>query len=122
MRGAKKVLIVDDCVVMRSMIRDILSKNGFKVVGQAKNGAEAIDLYRRLRPDLVTMDIVMPGEMGIDVVKKIITVDPDAKVLMVSGLNQRNLIVQAMENGAREFVIKPFDQKDLLEAAGKACA
>lgn len=122
MSEAKKVLIVDDSVVMRSMIRDILSKNGFDVIGQAKNGAEAFELYTKLHPDLVTMDVIMPGETGIDVVKRIMTVDPNAKVLMVSGLNQKNLVMQAMENGAREFVVKPFEHKDLVEAASKACA
>ncbi|MEM0449582.1 MAG: response regulator [Methanomassiliicoccales archaeon] len=122
MSGAKRVLIVDDSVVMRSMIKDILSKNGFEVVGQAKNGAEAFELYTKLKPDLVTMDVIMPGETGIEVVKRIMAVDPNARVLMVSGLNQKNLVMQAMENGAREFVVKPFEHKDLVEAACKACA
>lgn len=122
MSDARKVLIVDDSVVMRTMIRDVLTKNGFEVVGQAKNGVEAMDLYTKLRPDLVTMDVIMPGETGIDVVKKIMAVDAGAKILMVSGLNQKSLVLQAMESGAREFVVKPFEHKDLIEAANKAAA
>lgn len=120
MSDARKVLIVDDSVVMRAMIKDVLTKNGFEVVGQAKNGVEALDLFIKLRPDLVTMDVIMPGETGIEVVKKIISTDASAKILMVSGLNQKTLVMQAMESGAREFVVKPFEHKDLVEAATKA--
>ncbi|QLH74267.1 MAG: response regulator [Methanomassiliicoccales archaeon] len=119
MSEPKSVLIVDDSMVMRSMIKDVLSKNGFNVVGQAKNGQEAVALYQQLRPNLITMDVVMPGETGIDVVKKIMAVDPSAKVLMVSGLNQKNLVIQAMENGAKDYIVKPFDPQDLLRAANK---
>jgi two-component system, chemotaxis family, chemotaxis protein CheY len=119
MSDPKKVLICDDSIVMRKMINDILSRNGFSVVGQAKNGAEAVELYSKLQPDLVTMDIIMPGEPGVEIVKKIVTLDAKARIMMVTGLSQKNLVLQAMENGAREFVVKPFDESALLEAAAK---
>jgi two-component system chemotaxis response regulator CheY len=119
MSDPKKVLICDDSIVMRKMINDILSRNGFSVVGQAKNGVEAVDLYSKLQPDLVTMDIIMPGEPGVEIVKKIVTMDSKARIMMVTGLSQKNLVLQAMENGAREFVVKPFDESALLEAAAK---
>jgi two-component system chemotaxis response regulator CheY len=119
MSEPKKVLICDDSIVMRKMINDILSRNGFNVVGQAKNGVEAVDLYSKLQPDLVTMDIIMPGEPGVEIVKKIVTIDSKARIMMVTGLSQKNLVLQAMENGAREFVVKPFEESALLEAAAK---
>ena len=119
MSDPKKVLICDDSIVMRKMINDILSRNGFNVVGQAKNGVEAVELYSKLQPDLVTMDIIMPGEPGVEIVKKIVTIDSKARIMMVTGLSQKNLALQAMENGAREFVVKPFDESALLEAAAK---
>ena len=119
MSDPKKVLICDDSIVMRKMINDILSRNGFNVVGQAKNGVEAVELYSKLQPDLVTMDIIMPGEPGVEIVKKIVTLDAKARIMIVTGLSQKNLVLQAMENGAREFVVKPFDESALLEAAAK---
>ena len=119
MSDPKKVLICDDSIVMRKMINDILSRNGYNVVGQAKNGVEAVELYSKLQPDLVTMDIIMPGEPGVEIVKKIVTIDSNARIMMVTGLSQKNLVLQAMENGAREFVVKPFEESDLLAAAAK---
>ncbi len=119
MSEQKKVLVVDDSMVMRAMISDILTKDGFKVVGQAKNGKEAVDQYAKLHPDLVTMDIIMPGEHGTDVVKKIIEVDKDARIIIVSGLNQKSLVMQALDNGARDFLVKPFENNELIEAAHK---
>jgi two-component system chemotaxis response regulator CheY len=116
---AKKVLIVDDSLVMRSMIKEVLTKNGYVVVGQARNGKEAVDLYGTLKPDLVTMDVIMPGEQGTEVIKKLRGIDAEARIMVVSGLNQKNLVIQAMENGAKEYVVKPFEEKDLLEAARK---
>jgi two-component system chemotaxis response regulator CheY len=119
MSDPKKVLIVDDSMVMRAMIKDVLTKDGYNVVGQAKNGKEALEAYPKLLPDLVTMDIIMPGEHGTDIVKKMLDIDKDARIIIVSGLNQKNLVMQAMDNGAREFLVKPFENKDLLEAARK---
>ncbi|HSV42463.1 MAG TPA: response regulator [Methanomassiliicoccales archaeon] len=119
MSEPKKVMIVDDSMVMRSMIKDVLTKNGFNVVGQAKCVADAVTLYPQLKPDLVTMDVVMPGETGIEGVKKLVAMDATARVLMVSGLNQKNLVIQAMENGAIDYIVKPFEADDLLKAALK---
>jgi two-component system chemotaxis response regulator CheY len=119
MSNQKKVLVVDDSMVMRAMISDILTKDGYQVVGQAKNGKEAVEQYVKLSPDLVTMDIIMPGEHGTDVVKKIVEVDKDARIIIVSGLNQKSLVMQALDNGARDFLVKPFENAELLEAAHK---
>ncbi|NLT37794.1 MAG: response regulator [Methanomassiliicoccus sp.] len=119
MSNPKKVMIVDDSMVMRAMIKDVLTKEGFEVVGQAKNGKEALEQYPKLNPDLVTMDIIMPGEHGTDVVKKMMDLDKDARIIIVSGLNQKNLVMQAMDNGAKEFLVKPFENKELIEAAMK---
>jgi two-component system, chemotaxis family, chemotaxis protein CheY len=119
MSEPKKVMIVDDSMVMRNMIRDVLSKNGFNIVGQAKCVADAVAMYPQLTPDLVTMDVVMPGETGIEGVKKLKALDPSVSVLMVSGLNQKNLVIQAMENGAKDYIVKPFEADDLLKAALK---
>jgi len=122
MSDPKKVMIVDDSMVMRNMIRDVLTKNGYNVVGQAKCVADAVTLYPQLQPDLVTMDVVMPGETGIEGVKKLKALDPAVRVLMVSGLNQKNLVIQAMENGAKDYIVKPFEADDLLKAAQKVTA
>jgi len=122
MSEPKKVMIVDDSMVMRNMIRDVLTKNGFNVVGQAKCVADAVTMYPQLKPDMVTMDVVMPGETGIEGVKKLVAIDPAVRVLMVSGLNQKNLVIQAMENGAKDYIVKPFEADDLLKAAQKVSA
>ena len=116
---SRKVMIVDDAIFMRNMIRDVLTKNGFNVVGQAKCVADAVTMYPQVLPDLVTMDVVMPGETGIEGVKKLKALDPTVSVLMVSGLNQKNLVIQAMENGAKDYIVKPFEADDLLKAALK---
>jgi two-component system chemotaxis response regulator CheY len=120
MSETKSVLIVDDSVVMRSLIGDILEKEEFNVVGQAQDGGEAVDMYQKLNPDLVTMDIVMPGGPGIDALKRIIDQDPNARVIVVSGLHQKSLLIEALEAGARDYVIKPFTDRELLEAAKKS--
>jgi two-component system chemotaxis response regulator CheY len=116
----KSVLIVDDSLVMRSLIGDILEKEDFSVVGQAQDGGEAVEMYRKLSPDLVTMDIVMPGGPGIDALRKIIDHDKNARVIVVSGLHQKSLLIEALEAGARDYVIKPFTDRELLEAAKKS--
>lgn len=121
MSSKKKVLVADDSIVMRKMITDILWNDGFEVVGEAKDGGEALIKYKELNPNLVTMDIVMPREHGIDALKSIIDFDPDARVIVVSGLHQKSLLMEALGAGARDYVIKPFEKKELLEAARK-CA
>ncbi|HEV2147072.1 MAG TPA: response regulator [Longimicrobiaceae bacterium] len=113
---AQKVLICDDAIFMRTMIGDILTQAGFEIVGEAETGLQAVEKYRQLRPDLVTMDIVMPDMGGIDAVREIIKDDPGAKVLMCSAMGQQALVIEAIQAGARDFVVKPFQPSRVLEA------
>jgi two-component system, chemotaxis family, chemotaxis protein CheY len=117
---APSVLIVDDALFMRMMIKDILSKDGFEIVGEAENGVEAVKKYAELHPDLVTMDIVMPEMDGIEAVRNIIKIDPGARVLMCSAMGQQPLVVEALEAGAKDFIIKPFQPAKVVEAVRKA--
>jgi len=110
------VLICDDAVFMRTMISDILAESGFEVVGQAETGVQAIERYKTLRPDLVTMDIVMPDMGGIDAVREITSFDANAKILMCSAMGQQALVVEAIQAGAKDFVVKPFQPSRVLEA------
>lgn len=113
---ADTVLICDDAMFMRKMLADILGDAGFEVVGEAETGAQAIEKYREVDPDLVTMDIVMPDMGGIDAVRVITEEDPDARILMCSAMGQQGLVVEAIEAGARDFVVKPFQPSRVLEA------
>lgn len=119
MNNGCRVLIVDDSQVMREMIGDILKNQGFEVAGEAKDGHEALDQYKKLKPDIVTMDVVMPKEHGIDAVKKIIAVDKNARIIIISGLYQKTLVMEALEAGASDYVIKPFDPSELIETVKK---
>jgi two-component system chemotaxis response regulator CheY len=119
---SQRVLIVDDAIFMRTMIGDILKQAGFDIVGEASNGVEAVEKYKELNPDLVTMDIVMPDMGGIDAVKEIIKVDPDARILMCSAMGQQGLVVEAIQAGARDFVVKPFQPSRVLEAIQRLLA
>ncbi|MEE9156091.1 MAG: response regulator [Gemmatimonadota bacterium] len=110
------VLIVDDAIFMRTMIADIFKQAGFEVVGEASNGVEAVQKYKELQPDMVTMDIVMPDMGGIDAVREIVKDYPDAKILMCSAMGQQGLVVEAIQAGARDFVVKPFQASRVLEA------
>ncbi len=110
------VLICDDAIFMRRMISDILSQAGYQVVGEAANGLQAVEMYTNLRPDLVTMDIVMPDMGGIDAVREIMKVDPEARILMCSAMGQQALVIEAIEAGARDFIVKPFQPGRVLEA------
>ena len=110
-----KILIVDDAIFMRSMIRDLFARGPFVVAGEAGNGVEAIRLYQELRPDLTTMDIVMPEMDGITALKEIMHFDPSAKVVMCSALGQEALIAEAIESGARDFIVKPFQPGRVLK-------
>jgi two-component system chemotaxis response regulator CheY len=112
----RTVLICDDAVFMRTMLSDILSNAGFSVVGQAQTGSEAVAKYKELQPDLVTMDIVMPDMGGIEAVRAIVAEFPDAKILMCSAMGQQSLVVEAIQAGARDFVVKPFQPSRVLEA------
>lgn len=115
-----KVLIVDDAAFMRMMIKDILEKNGFEVVGEANNGIKAVELYKKERPDVVTMDITMPDMDGIEAVKQIKAFDPAAKVIMCSAMGQQTMVMDAIRAGARDFIVKPFQADRVLEAIRKA--
>ncbi len=113
---SQTVLICDDAIFMRTMLGDILTQSGFTIVGEAETGVQAIDRYKQLRPDLVTMDIVMPDMGGIDAVREITKFDPSARVLMCSAMGQQALVVEAIQAGAKDFVVKPFQPSRVLEA------
>ena len=113
---SQTVLICDDAIFMRTMIGDILTQAGFQIVGEAETGVQAVDKYRSLKPDLVTMDIVMPDMGGIEAVREICKTDPDAKILMCSAMGQQALVVEAIQAGAKDFVVKPFQPSRVLEA------
>src|SRR5436309_12698938 len=110
------VLVWDDAIFMRTMVADILAQAGFEVVGEAETGTQAVEKYRQLKPDRVTMDIVMPDMGGIDAVREIVKQDPDAKILMCSAMGQQALVVEAIQAGAKDFVVKPFQPSRVLEA------
>ena len=116
---AKRVLIVDDAAFMRMMIKDILTKNGFEVVGEAKDGLQAIDKYKELSPDLVTMDITMPEMDGIAALKEIKNINTDAKVIMCSAMGQQAMVIDAIQAGANDFIVKPFQADRVIEAIKK---
>ena len=113
---SQTVLICDDAIFMRTMIGDILTQAGFQIVGEAETGVQAVEKYRSLKPDLVTMDIVMPDMGGIDAVREIMKDDPAAKILMCSAMGQQALVVEAIQAGAKDFVVKPFQPSRVLEA------
>ena len=110
------MLVCDDAIFMRTMISDILSQAGFEIVGEAESGLQAVEKFRQLKPDLVTMDIVMPDMGGIEAVREICKTDPDAKILMWSAMGQQALVVEAIQAGAKDFVVKPFQPSRVLEA------
>jgi two-component system chemotaxis response regulator CheY len=110
------VLVCDDAIFMRTMIGDILTQAGFSIVCEAETGREAVEKYKQLKPDLVTMDIVMPDMGGIEAVREICKTDPDAKILMCSAMGQQALVVEAVQAGAKDFVVKPFQPSRVLEA------
>ncbi|SHG57941.1 two-component system, chemotaxis family, response regulator CheY [Thermosyntropha lipolytica DSM 11003] len=116
----KRILIVDDAAFMRMMIKDILTKNGYEVVGEAENGQVAVEKYQELKPDLVTMDITMPEMDGITAVKAIKAIDPNARIIMCSAMGQQSMVIDAIQAGARDFIVKPFQPERVLEAVSKA--
>ena len=115
----KKVLIVDDAAFMRVSIRNIVSKNGFEVVGEAENGAVAVQKYAELQPDIVTMDITMPEMDGLEALKAIRKMDPGATVIMISALGQESMVRDAVLSGAKGFVVKPFKEETINAALAK---
>lgn len=120
--SSSTVLVCDDAVFMRTMVSDILSQAGFTVVGEAENGKQAVEKYQQLRPDLVTMDIIMPEMGGIEAVRKITQIDPGARILMCSAMGQQSLVQEALQAGARDFVVKPFQPSRVLEAVQRVLA
>ena len=114
-----RVLITDDAAFMRMMLKDILIKGGYDVVGEAINGADAIEKYKELKPDLVTLDITMPEMDGIEAVKQIKAVNPAAKVIMCSAMGQQSMVMDAIKAGANDFIVKPFQADRVLEAVKK---
>ncbi|MCL2008950.1 MAG: response regulator [Synergistaceae bacterium] len=115
----KKVLIVDDAAFMRMMLKDILQKNDYEIVGEAENGKLAVAAYQKYQPDIVTMDITMPEMNGIDAVKAIKTLDPGAKIVMVSAMGQQPMVIEAIQAGANDFIVKPFQPERVVEAISK---
>lgn len=116
---AKNILICDDAAFMRMMIKDILTKNGYNVVGEAENGAKAVEKYLELKPDLTLMDITMPELDGIGALKKIKENDPAATVIMCSAMGQQAMVIESIQAGAKDFIVKPFQADRVLEAVKK---
>lgn len=114
-----RVLVVDDAAFMRMMIKDILKKGGYEVVGEAEDGVKAVERYKELQPDLVTMDITMPEMDGITAVKEIRKINPDAVIIMCSAMGQQAMVIDAIQAGAKDFVVKPFQPDRVLEAVKK---
>ncbi|MHC1695459.1 MAG: response regulator [Eubacteriales bacterium] len=117
-----KVLIVDDAAFMRLAIKNVLEKNGFLVVGDAKNGQEGIEKFQSCDPDIVTMDITMPDMTGIEALKKIRSIDPKAKVVMVSAMGQEAMVKEAIINGAKSFIVKPYKEEHITQTLLKIAA
>ncbi|QJD83369.1 response regulator [Cohnella herbarum] len=116
---ANRILIVDDAAFMRMMIRDILTKNGYEVVGEAQDGAQAIEKFKEFTPDLITMDITMPEMDGITALKEIRKLDSNAKVIMCSAMGQQAMVIDAIQAGAKDFIVKPFQADRVIEAIKK---
>ena len=116
---AKNILICDDAAFMRMMIKDILTKNGYNVAGEAENGAKAVEKYNELKPDLVLMDITMPEMDGIQALKTIKAGDPSAMVIMCSAMGQQAMVIESIQAGAKDFIVKPFQADRVLEAVRK---
>lgn len=117
---AKNIMICDDAAFMRMMIKDILTKNGYNVAAEAENGARAVEKYTEVKPDLVLMDITMPELDGIQALKKIKEMDPGATVIMCSAMGQQAMVIESIQSGAKDFIVKPFQADRVLEAVKKA--
>ncbi len=110
---AKRLLIVDDALIMRKRIKDIAEKAGWEVAGEAANGEEAVEMYRKESPDLVTLDIVMPKMDGVTALKQVLAADPQARVVMISAVDQKEKLSECIGTGAVDFIVKPFDSARL---------
>ena len=116
---AKNILICDDAAFMRMMIKDILTKNGYNIAGEAENGLRAIEKYAEVKPDLVLMDITMPEMDGIEALKRIKAADPNASVIMCSAMGQQAMVIESIQAGAKDFIVKPFQADRVIEAVQK---
>lgn len=117
---AKTVLITDDTAFMRMTLKNVIQKNGFDVIGEAADGEEAVSRYKELKPDLVTMDITMPKMDGITAIKEIMKHDSNAKIIVCSAMGQKPMVIEALNAGAKDFLVKPFDAERVIEALHKA--
>ncbi|MCW2277931.1 response regulator [Heliophilum fasciatum] len=117
---SNRILIVDDAAFMRMMVKDILTKNGYQVVAEAENGAIAVERWKEHKPDLTTMDITMPEMDGINAVRAIRAIDPNARIVMCSAMGQQAMVIDAIQAGAKDFIVKPFQPARVLEAVRKA--
>lgn len=111
----KSVLIVDDVAFVRKTLASILTEAGFEVIGEAANGSDAVEQYTKLRPDVVTMDIVMPRMSGIEATRKIMKTNPEARVVMISAMGQETLVMESVHAGARDYILKPFSAKEVIK-------
>ncbi|RYG73863.1 response regulator [Lentibacillus lipolyticus] len=116
---AQNVLIVDDAAFMRMMIKDILTKNGFEIAGEAQDGNEAVEMYKELKPDLVTLDITMPEKDGLAALQEIKEIDESANIIMCSAMGQQSMVIDAIQAGAKDFIVKPFQSERVIEAVRK---
>ncbi|HNY12271.1 MAG TPA: response regulator [Candidatus Wallbacteria bacterium] len=117
---SKRILVVDDALIMRMMIKDILSVSGYEICGEAVDGFDAIEKYKQLKPDLVTMDIIMPKCSGIEALKEIIKADAKARIIVITAIDQREALMDAIKSGAKDFIVKPFDEERVISAISKA--
>ena len=115
----KNILICDDAAFMRMMIKDILVKNGYEIAAEAENGLKPVEQYPDAKPDLVLMDITMPEVDGIDAVRRIIALDPNANVIMCSAMGQQSMVIDAIQSGAKDFIVKPFQADRVIESIRK---
>ena len=118
--AGRRVLIVDDVAFVRKTLSEILTEAHFQIIGEASDGAEAVEMYARLRPDVVTMDVVMPNMSGIEATKKIIKTDKSARVVIISAMGQESLVMEAINVGAKDYILKPFSSADILKTLERA--
>ncbi len=119
MASSKTVLIVDDIPYVRKTLKQILSSHGFKVVGEAENGHQAVEMFFETQPDVVTMDLVMPVMNGVDAVRKIVSRQADAKIVVLSAMMQENLVTESILAGAKDYIVKPFQTEDVIRILNK---
>lgn len=117
-----RVLIVDDAVFMRNTLKEIFTSSGYEIAGEAANGVEAVEKYRDVTPEVTTMDIVMPFKNGIEATREILKQDPSATIIICSALGQESLVMEAIEAGATDFIVKPFKAENVIQVVKKALA